>query len=227
MSLSTIPEAIEALRAGRPVLVADDENRENEGDVILSAELATPEWVAWTVRWSSGFVCAPMPADWADRLDLPPMVEVNEDARGTAYTVSVDAADRVSTGISASDRARTAAKRAAGAARRASRTTAAGGNGFMDMGRESLRFITAQGRPRVVRGPGAAGVTPDRLRAAGPRAAAASGPTGWGSHPCARTARPRRTRSTCGSSASTCAPVRAGRKGRPAAPAPAPGRCWR
>jgi 3,4-dihydroxy 2-butanone 4-phosphate synthase/GTP cyclohydrolase II len=107
MSLSTITDALAALRAGRPVIVADDENRENEGDVVLSAELATPEWIAWTVRWSSGFICAPMPAEWADRLDLPPMVEVNEDARGTAYTVSVDAADRVSTGISASDRAHT------------------------------------------------------------------------------------------------------------------------
>ena len=107
MSLSTIPEALEALRAGRPVLVADDENRENEGDVIISAQLATPEWLAWTVRWSSGYVCAPMPADWADRLDLPPMVEVNQDARGTAYTVSVDAAEGVGTGISAADRART------------------------------------------------------------------------------------------------------------------------
>lgn len=107
MSLSTIPEALDAIRAGRPVIVADDENRENEGDVVLSAELATPEWLAWTVRWSSGFICAPMPADWADRLDLPPMVEVNQDARATAYTVSVDAADRQSTGISASDRAHT------------------------------------------------------------------------------------------------------------------------
>ncbi|GAA3205062.1 GTP cyclohydrolase II [Microbacterium terregens] len=107
MSLSPISAALEALRAGRPVIVADDENRENEGDVVLSAELATPEWIAWTVRWSSGFICAPMPGEWADRLDLPPMVEVNEDARGTAYTVSVDAADRVSTGISASDRAHT------------------------------------------------------------------------------------------------------------------------
>ncbi len=107
MSLSTIPEALEALRQGRPILVADDENRENEGDVILSAQLATPEALAWTVRWSSGYVCAPMPAEWADRLDLPPMVAVNEDARGTAYTVSVDAASGVTTGISAADRART------------------------------------------------------------------------------------------------------------------------
>lgn len=107
MSLSTIPEALEALRQGRPILVADDENRENEGDVIISAQLATPEWLAWTVRWSSGYVCAPMPAEWADRLDLPPMVEVNQDARGTAYTVSVDAASGVTTGISAADRSRT------------------------------------------------------------------------------------------------------------------------
>lgn len=107
MSLSTITEALEALRAGRPVLVADDENRENEGDVILSAELATPEWVAWTVRWSSGFICAPMPADLADNLNLQPMVAASEDARSTAYTVSVDAAEGVTTGISAHDRAHT------------------------------------------------------------------------------------------------------------------------
>lgn len=107
MSLSTIPDALAALAEGRPVIVADDENRENEGDIILSAELATTEWLAWTIRWSSGFLCAPMPADWADRLDLPPMVANNEDSRGTAYTVSVDAADRESTGISASDRAHT------------------------------------------------------------------------------------------------------------------------
>ncbi|MDZ8170983.1 GTP cyclohydrolase II [Microbacterium xanthum] len=107
MSLSPISAALEALRAGRPVLVADDENRENEGDVVLSAELASPEWIAWTVRWSSGFICAPMPAERADALDLPPMVETNQDARGTAYTVSVDAADRISTGISAADRAHT------------------------------------------------------------------------------------------------------------------------
>ncbi|GMM95031.1 MULTISPECIES: GTP cyclohydrolase II [Microbacterium] len=107
MSLSPISDALDALRAGRPVIVADDENRENEGDVILSAQLATPEWIAWTVRWSSGFICAPMPADRADALDLPPMVETNQDARGTAYTVSVDAADGITTGISAADRAHT------------------------------------------------------------------------------------------------------------------------
>lgn len=107
MSLATIPEAIEALRAGRPVIVADDEGRENEGDVIISAELASQEWIAWMVRHSSGFICAPMTNEIADALALPPMVSVNEDPRGTAYTVSVDAAARLSTGISASDRAHT------------------------------------------------------------------------------------------------------------------------
>ncbi|MBY0687123.1 GTP cyclohydrolase II [Microbacterium marinilacus] len=105
--MSPLEDALDALRAGRPVIVADDEDRENEGDVVLSAQLATPEWVAWAVRWSSGFLCAPMPQDVADRLDLPPMVAVNEDARSTAYTVSVDAAEGVTTGISAADRART------------------------------------------------------------------------------------------------------------------------
>ncbi len=96
-------------RAARrpPVIVADDENRENEGDVILSAELATPEWIAWTVRWSSGFICAPMPAASPTGSTCRRWSRVNEDARGTAYTVSVDAADRISTGISAADRAHT------------------------------------------------------------------------------------------------------------------------
>jgi 3,4-dihydroxy 2-butanone 4-phosphate synthase/GTP cyclohydrolase II len=107
MSLATIPEAIDAIRAGRPVIVADDEGRENEGDVIISAELASQEWIAWMVRHSSGFICAPMSNEIADALALPPMVSVNEDPRGTAYTVSVDAAERLSTGISASDRAHT------------------------------------------------------------------------------------------------------------------------
>jgi len=107
MSIASIPEALQALRAGRPVIVADDEGRENEGDVVLAAESASQEWIAWAVRHSSGFICAPMTNAIADRLELPPMVAVNQDPRGTAYTVSVDAADRLSTGISAADRAHT------------------------------------------------------------------------------------------------------------------------
>lgn len=107
MSLSPLSDALDALRAGKPIIVADDENRENEGDIIISAELATAETMAWMVRWTSGLICAPMPADLADQLNLPPMVETNEDARTTAYTVSVDAAEGVTTGISAHDRALT------------------------------------------------------------------------------------------------------------------------
>ena len=107
MSLTPIPEVLAALRAGRVVLVADDEGRENEGDVIASAELATKESIAWIVRHSSGLLCAPMPRDFADRLNLPIMVERTQDSLKTAYTVTVDAAVGVTTGISASDRATT------------------------------------------------------------------------------------------------------------------------
>lgn len=107
MSLATIPEALDALRAGKPVLVADDEGRENEGDIILSAELATRDWVAWTVRNSSGYICAPMSNELADRLELPIMVAASQDIRHTAYTITVDAAEHVTTGISAADRATT------------------------------------------------------------------------------------------------------------------------
>jgi 3,4-dihydroxy 2-butanone 4-phosphate synthase/GTP cyclohydrolase II len=107
MSLATIPEVLDALRAGKPVIVADDEAREIEGDAIMAAEFATQEWIAWMIRHTSGFLCAPMPDAVADRLELPLMTERNEDVRGTAYTISVDAADRSSTGISAADRAHT------------------------------------------------------------------------------------------------------------------------
>jgi 3,4-dihydroxy 2-butanone 4-phosphate synthase/GTP cyclohydrolase II len=107
MSLADIPAALDALRAGRPVIVADNESRENEGDVILAAQSVTQEWMAWTIRNTSGFICAPMTNDIADRLELPYMVLDNQDPLGTAYTVTVDAADRLSTGISAADRAHT------------------------------------------------------------------------------------------------------------------------
>ena len=103
----TVEEALEALRAGRPVLVSDSPDRENEADVVLAAELATPEWVAWTIRHSSGYLCAPMPHVRADALELPLMVPQSQDPRRTAYTVTVDAARGVSTGISAEDRTTT------------------------------------------------------------------------------------------------------------------------
>jgi 3,4-dihydroxy 2-butanone 4-phosphate synthase / GTP cyclohydrolase II len=103
----TMQPALAALRAGRPVLVTDAADRENEGDVILAAETLTEEWMAWTIRHTSGFVCAPMPASLADELDLPLMVRDNADPLRTAYTVTVDARSGVTTGISAADRAHT------------------------------------------------------------------------------------------------------------------------
>jgi 3,4-dihydroxy 2-butanone 4-phosphate synthase/GTP cyclohydrolase II len=105
--LATVEEALAALRAGRPVLVTDDANRENEGDVVLAGESLSEEWMAWAVRHSSGYVCAPVPEATADRLGLPLMVADNRDPLRTAYTVTVDAADGVTTGISAADRAHT------------------------------------------------------------------------------------------------------------------------
>jgi 3,4-dihydroxy 2-butanone 4-phosphate synthase/GTP cyclohydrolase II len=105
--LDGVEDALAALRAGRPVIVVDDADRENEGDVVLAAAHADERWVAWAVRHGSGLLCAPMPAAWADRLRLPVMVEDNQDARKTAYTVTVDAAAGITTGISAADRALT------------------------------------------------------------------------------------------------------------------------
>jgi 3,4-dihydroxy 2-butanone 4-phosphate synthase/GTP cyclohydrolase II len=106
--VNRIESALSALRVGRPVLVTDDADRENEGDVVLAAQYATPEWIAWTVRHTSGLLCAPMTGHRADRLRLPDMVAHNQDPKRTAYTVTVDAARGISTGISAADRATTA-----------------------------------------------------------------------------------------------------------------------
>jgi 3,4-dihydroxy 2-butanone 4-phosphate synthase/GTP cyclohydrolase II len=102
-----IERAIAAIAAGRAVIVVDDEDRENEGDLIFAAEHATPELVAFMVRYTSGYICVPLIAEEADRLDLPPMFHTNQDKRGTAYAVTVDAREGVTTGISAADRART------------------------------------------------------------------------------------------------------------------------
>jgi 3,4-dihydroxy 2-butanone 4-phosphate synthase/GTP cyclohydrolase II len=106
-ALSPMSDVLDALRSGRPVIVADAENRENEGDAILAAELASPEWIAWMVRHTSGFLCAPLTPETSDRLGLPRMVERNEDSLRTDYTVTVDASSGITTGISASDRAET------------------------------------------------------------------------------------------------------------------------
>ncbi|MDN4481706.1 GTP cyclohydrolase II [Demequina muriae] len=105
--VALVDKALADLRAGKPVLVADSRHRENEADFIMSAQTTTVEWVAWGIRHSSGYLCAPMPGPRADALNLPLMVPNSQDPRRTAYTVSVDAAEGVTTGISAADRHRT------------------------------------------------------------------------------------------------------------------------
>ena len=106
--LDTVEEAVRQIRAGGAVVVVDDEDRENEGDLIFAAVHATAELVGFTVRWSSGVLCVPLTGERADELGLPPMTAVNEDAKGTAYTVTCDAREVATTGISAEDRALTA-----------------------------------------------------------------------------------------------------------------------
>ena len=107
LSLDSIERAIRELAAGRPVVVVDDENRENEGDIVFAAELATPELVAFAMNECRGLVCVPMTGADLDRLELAQMVEHNTESHGTAFTVSVDAKEGITTGISAADRAHT------------------------------------------------------------------------------------------------------------------------
>jgi 3,4-dihydroxy-2-butanone 4-phosphate synthase len=106
-TLDTVQAAVANIFAGRPVIVVDDEDRENEGDLIMAAEHATPQAIAFYMRHTSGLICAPMAPELADRLCLPQMVTDNEDPAGTAYTVSVDAVAGIESGISAADRAAT------------------------------------------------------------------------------------------------------------------------
>jgi len=107
MALATIAEALEALKAGKAILVADDESRENEGDAIIAAQFATTELIAWMVKNTTGFLCAPMEESRANELELPLMTLRNEDPHATNYTITVDSVDRESTGVSAYDRALT------------------------------------------------------------------------------------------------------------------------
>ena len=110
LRLDSIERAVQDIAAGKAVVVIDDEDRENEGDLIFAAEKATPELVAFMVRYTSGYVCVPLESGDCDRLGLPPMYSVNQDKHETAYTVTVDAREGVSTGISAADRATTIRK---------------------------------------------------------------------------------------------------------------------
>ncbi|MFJ7770529.1 bifunctional 3,4-dihydroxy-2-butanone-4-phosphate synthase/GTP cyclohydrolase II [Streptomyces sp. NPDC097107] len=118
LALDPVEQAVADIAAGRPVVVVDDENRENEGDLVIAAEKATEEIVAFMMSECRGLICAPMEGEELDRLRLPQMVDDNTESMKTAFTVSVDAtaAHGVSTGISASDRATTLQLLAGGSA---------------------------------------------------------------------------------------------------------------
>ncbi|MEI8403980.1 MAG: bifunctional 3,4-dihydroxy-2-butanone-4-phosphate synthase/GTP cyclohydrolase II [Actinomycetes bacterium] len=107
MAFSTIEEAIAAIAQKKIVIVVDDEDRENEGDLVMAAEAATPENIAFFLAHTSGVICVPLEPERADELDLPLMVVANTEAQRTAFTVSVDYRHGTSTGISSSDRATT------------------------------------------------------------------------------------------------------------------------
>ena len=114
---STIEEAIEDIRQGRMIIVVDDENRENEGDLVLAAEYITPEKVNFLTKYGRGLICVPMPTLRLEELELTPMVRINTALHGTKFTVSVDAVKDTTTGISAEDRAITISTLAADDAR--------------------------------------------------------------------------------------------------------------
>ncbi len=107
MSFATIPDLLDEMRRGRMVIVVDDEDRENEGDLIMAAEHATPAAVAFMIRHTSGIICVPMEQERLAELDLPQMVQNNAEAYRTAFTISVDYRHGTTTGVSAEDRALT------------------------------------------------------------------------------------------------------------------------
>jgi len=106
MQFDSIPDALNELKSGRLIVVVDDENRENEGDLVGSAQFATPDAINFMATHARGLICLAMTGDRLDELELPLMVDRNTDANQTAFTVSIDAAN-TTTGISAEDRSRT------------------------------------------------------------------------------------------------------------------------
>ncbi len=107
MPFSPIEEVIEEIKAGKMVIVCDDEDRENEGDLTIAAELVTPEDVNFMALYGRGLICLPMAGEIIDKLEIPEMVQHNHSRMGTAFTASIEAKDGISTGISAADRAHT------------------------------------------------------------------------------------------------------------------------
>src|SRR5207247_8059400 len=100
MGLATVPEAISDFAAGKFVMGVDDEERENEGDLVVAAELVTPEHISFMTRHGAGLVCMPVMARRLDELGIAPMVDHNTSRLGTAFSVSIDAKDLVTTGAS-------------------------------------------------------------------------------------------------------------------------------
>lgn len=107
MAFNTIEEIIQDIRLGKMVILMDDEDRENEGDVVMAAECVTPESIAFMARYACGLICLPLSRERSEQLNLPMMVERNKSGFGTKFTVSIEAAHGVETGISAADRAKT------------------------------------------------------------------------------------------------------------------------
>ncbi|HPL18141.1 MAG TPA: 3,4-dihydroxy-2-butanone-4-phosphate synthase, partial [Spirochaetota bacterium] len=107
MNSCSIPEAIEEIRNGRMIILVDNEDRENEGDLVIAAEYCTPDVINFMATHGRGLICVPMTQERSRRLELDLMVENNQDKYGTAFTVSVDAREGTSTGISAYDRSHT------------------------------------------------------------------------------------------------------------------------
>jgi 3,4-dihydroxy 2-butanone 4-phosphate synthase / GTP cyclohydrolase II len=107
MPLATIDEAVEEIRHGRMIIIVDDEDRENEGDLVCAAELVTPEIISFMAIHGRGLICLPLTEDRCDELQLHPQTQDNTSSMGTAFTISIEAREGVTTGISAADRART------------------------------------------------------------------------------------------------------------------------
>src|SRR3989338_4702755 len=107
VAISPVEDIVADMRAGRMVILVDEEDRENEGDLVLAADHVTADSINFMARFGRGLICLTLTREHCERLQLPPMVARNGDKKGTAFTVSIEAAEGVTTGISAADRART------------------------------------------------------------------------------------------------------------------------
>ncbi|MDA1321568.1 MAG: 3,4-dihydroxy-2-butanone-4-phosphate synthase, partial [Proteobacteria bacterium] len=105
--ISSIEDIIEDARNGRPYILVDAEDRENEGDIVIPAQFATPDQINFMIRYARGLVCLALTSERAKQLRLPPMAAENRESMGTAFTISIEAKEGVTTGISAADRAHT------------------------------------------------------------------------------------------------------------------------